>query len=355
MKSILGAILSVSSTFLNDDEKRLLAKYNPVGVALFSRNLQNLKQTKALIKSIKEVIGRDDVVIALDEEGGRVDRLKDITNVQLASQMVLGKINSVKITKAHAFLVSDMMHGIGANFNFAPVLDLDYADMTLALKSRTFSTGPKKTSRLGRALWTTYAGEGICPCIKHLPGHGRAKSDPHLNLPTITASINDIERDFIPFIQNNDCPAGMVAHIVLTSVDAQKPMTFSKKGVHDIIRKHIGFDGFLISDALEMGALSGSVAERTEQAFEAGLDAVCYCMGDFKGLQEVCKHANVLSDKALLRFEKLQQVLKTHRPQRNLAFIKERYYSSISPSIEQKIEYDATEVLFKMKQGENKC
>lgn len=355
MKPILGAILSVSSVRLKDDEKRLLERYNPVGVSLFSRNIENIKQTKALIQNIKEVIGRDDVLIALDEEGGRVDRLKPITDIRLASQALIGASGSVKTAKDHALLVSEMMHDVGANFNFAPVLDLEYATMTTALQSRTFSKGPQKTARLGRALWQMYAKEGICPCIKHLPGHGRAKVDPHLHLPTITASLDELARDFMPFVQNNDCPAGMVAHIVLTAVDDQKPMTFSKKGIENIIRGRIGFDGFLISDALEMGALSGSVADRTRHALAAGLDAVCYCMGDFDGLKAVCEHAKPLSDDALLRFEKVSKVLKTHRPQRKLAFIKERYYSSISLSVEQKIEYDATEVLFKMKQGENKC
>jgi len=353
MKPILGAILSVSSTVLNDEEKRLLELYNPLGVALFSRNLKTKSQIKALGKNIREVIGRDDVLIALDEEGGRVDRLKDIRKKELASQAMLGKINSKKITKAHALLIAEEMCSVGANLNFAPVLDLDYRGMTTALKSRTFSSGPKKTANLGRILWQTYADAGICPCIKHLPGHGRAQIDPHLYLPAIEEGWKGLQRDFEPFILNKDCPVGMAAHILLKAVDDNLPITFSKKGVEEVIRRRIGFGGFLISDALEMKALKGDIGEKTQNAFEAGLDAVCYCMGDIKGLREVCKNAKFLSEKSFLRFEAVRQVLKTHKAHiNNVDLLKEKYYSATSPYAEEEINYDATEVLLKLKQGE---
>ena len=351
MRPVLSAILSLSSTVLTDDEKRIIEKYNPAGIALFSRNMESQKQVSDLTKSIREVVGHGDIFIALDEEGGRVDRLKKVTHREFYSQSLLGKIGSVEIVKQHGILISDEMHKVGANLNFAPVLDLDYKDMTNALKSRTFSKGPKKTAKLGKTLYTTYVAQGICPCIKHMPGHGRAQNDPHLGLPVIEEDLKTLSRDFYPFIENKDCPAGMTAHILLKSVDDKAPITFSKKGIEQIIRGLIGFDGFLISDALEMGALKGSVAARTKASLEAGVDAVCYCMGDIDGLEAVCRNASFLGDNGLERLNRMQSVLKTHKQQRNLDFIKKSYYSKKNLFAEQNINYDATEVLFQLQKG----
>ena len=355
MRPILGAILSVSSLTLNDEEKRLFERYNPLGVALFGRNLNDIEQVKALIKNIKETIGRDDVLIALDQEGGRVDRLKQIRGHKLASQSILGKIGSCQMIKNHVQIVASEMQNIGANFNFAPVLDLDYKNTTLALKSRSFSSGAKKVSNLGKVMWKAYVKEGVCPCMKHLPGHGRAQNDPHLGLPMIEEDLKTLERDFFPFRENKDCPAAMTAHILLKNIDDRAPITFSKKGVKEIIRGLLDYQGFLISDALEMGALKGSVAERVQKAIDAGLDAVCYCMGDISGLKAVCESAGFLPDKSLERFEKTQNVLKTHRPQTNIDLLKEKYYAKVNLFGQEKIDYDATEVLFQLNNRRKEC
>lgn len=353
MKPVLAAILSVSSLELTDEEKYLLEEANPVGVSLFKRNLHEKEQIKALIKSIKETIGRDDVVIALDEEGGRVNRLLDAGFGKYASQTLLSKINLPEVVEAHAMLIADDMNSVGANFNFAPVLDLDYENTTQALKTRTFSSDPKIVSKYGQILWQTYQKNGICPCIKHLPGHGRAESDPHLGLPVINLSIEKLEKDFAPFIYNKDCPAAMTAHILIPEVDAKNPITLSYKGIQDIIRGLIGFEGFLVSDALEMHALKGSVADRVCLSLDAGVDTVCYCLGDIKGLKEVADTHRYLSDKASERFLKVQKVLKTHKAQTNLDLLKQIYYAKLSLFEEENVNYDATAVLFELQKGES--
>ena len=352
MKQILAAILSTSQQTLTDGEKYLLERANPLGVALFARNLKNKEQVKSLIYSIKETIGRDDVLIALDQEGGRVNRLLNAGFSNYASQSLLSKIGDKKILEAHAQLISSDMTEVGANFNFAPVLDIEYNNTTSALKSRTFSSKPAVVSEYGRILWQAYAQNGICPCIKHLPGHGRAASDPHLGLPVIPASLAQLSTDFAPFIANKDCPAAMTAHILLPEVDAHNPITMSKSGVQKIIRGLIGYQGFLISDALEMGALKGNIDERVSASLDAGLDAVCYCMGDIEGLQAVADTKRFLSDNSLQRFENVRKILKTHSPQTNIDFLKQTYYSKLSLFKEDSVDYDATEVLFKMQKGE---
>lgn len=351
MKPVLAAILSVSGEALTDEEKYLLERANPLGVALFGRNLKTKTQIQALIKNIKEVIGRDDVLIALDEEGGRVNRLLGAGFGQYGSQTLLSKIGEKKILQTHAKLIAADMHAVGANLNFAPVLDLDYENTTKALKSRTFLGAPETVAEYGRVLWQTYQKKGIVPCMKHLPGHGRATSDPHLGLPVIDCSLKDLQNDLLPFMLNKDCPVAMTAHILIPEVDDELPITMSKKGVQKIIRGLIDYQGFLISDALEMKALKGSVKEKVCASLDVGVDAVCYCMGDMAGLYEVAGTKRYLTDLSLARFENVGKILKTHSVQRNVDFLKQTYYAKLNLFDEERVDYDATEVLFQLRKG----
>lgn len=351
MKPVLAAILSVSKESLTDEEKYLLESANPLGVALFGRNLKTKEQIKKLIKSIKEVIGREDVLIALDEEGGRVNRLLAAGFDKYASQTLLSKIGQKKIIEAHAKLIAADMRMVGANLNFAPVLDLDYESTTKALKSRTFLGASETVAKYGRIMWQTYQKKGIVPCMKHLPGHGRATSDPHLGLPVIDCSLKDLQSDLLPFVLNKDCPAAMTAHILITEVDDKLPITMSAKGVQKIIRGLIDYQGFLFSDALEMKALKGSTTEKVCASLDAGLDAVCYCMGDIKGLKEVVATKRYLTDLSLERLENIGKILKTHSTQRNVDFLKQTYYAKLNLFDEEQVDYDATEVLFQLRKG----
>lgn len=351
MKPVLAAILSVSGEVLTDEEKYLLERANPLGVALFGRNLKTKKQIQALIQNIKEVINRDDVLIALDEEGGRVNRLLAAGFDKYASQTLLSKIGEKKILETHAKLIAADMRMVGANLNFAPVLDLDYESTTKALKSRTFLGASETVAKYGRIMWQTYQKKGIVPCMKHLPGHGRATSDPHLGLPVIGCSLKDLQSDLLPFVLNKDCPAAMTAHILITEVDDKLPITMSAKGVQKIIRGLIDYQGFLFSDALEMKALKGSVEEKVCASLDAGLDAVCYCMGDIKGLKEVVATKRYLTDLSLERLENIGKILKTHSTQRNVDFLKQTYYAKLSLFDEDHVDYDATEVLFQLRKG----
>ena len=240
---------------------------------------------------------------------------------------------------------------VGANLNFAPVLDLDYENTTTALKSRTFLGKPDVVAKYGRVLWQTYVQKGICPCMKHLPGHGRATLDPHLELPVIDCSLEDFQNDLMPFILNKDCPAAMTAHILMPQVDEQLPLTMSKKGVQKIIRGLIGYQGFLISDALEMKALKGSITEKVCASLDAGVDAVCYCMGDINGLDQIAQTKRYLTDSALERFENIRKILKAHNTQRNVDFLKQTYYAKLNLFDEEHVGYDATEVLFQLRKG----
>lgn len=350
-KPISAAILSVSGTKLTDDEKFLLEKANPLGVSLFGRNIADKQQLKSLSAEIKSVIGREDVLIALDEEGGRVNRLKPL-GYDYAWAESIGKANAEDIAELHCNIIAEDMLDAGANFNFAPVLDVEEEQTTIALKGRCISTDEKIVAALGRVMWQTYAKHGVCPCLKHLPGHGKAASDPHLNLPKTDLPLRELQKDFYPFIQNNDCPAAMTAHILLTEVDNKNPITFSKKGIDEIIRSRIGFDGLLLSDALEMNALHGNISERAIAAWNAGCDAVCYCNGSFNDMQKLCANGRFLTDKALERFNNVKNVLQNAKKSIQLTQERKRYYEFLRSCSVEKINYDATEILHQMQQGE---
>lgn len=355
-RPILAAMLSIEGTELNSQEKFLLEKSNPLGITLFGRNILNKKQLQNLTKEIKETIGRDDVLIAVDQEGGRIRRLAEPDFRAYASQSELGKTEekfgretAERTVRNHAALISKDLSDSGINWNYAPVLDIAYNDTTPALKSRCFGNDEKKTADYGKIMIEEYTKAGICPCIKHMPGHGRAVNDPHLGLPVLNFSLKELEKDFYPFQYNNQAPAGMTAHIQISAIDDAQPVTQSAKAIETLIRGIIGFDGFLISDAVDMHALKGSLTEKTEKSLDAGCDAVCYCMGELNGLNEIAATRRFMDDKSMIRFAKIKNII--NNGNRNYDYTKiADAYLQITGKIEKYNEsYDATEILHKMK------
>lgn len=344
-KNILPAFLSVQGYRLNDDEKRLFAKSNPLGVCLFAKGCTNVcdkEQLSALCKEIKETIGREDVLIATDQEGGRVRRLCEPKFTPLTEQMSL---TSPELARLHAFLASFDLKNCGINVNFAPVLDTYYTFSSDVLKGRCFGGDKEKIALLGKAMIEEYMSNGICPCIKHLPGHGRAQSDPHLELPVIEDDINTLQQDFYPFQKLNKAPMGMVAHLLLTSIDAFNPSGESKTIIKEIIRGIIGFNGFLVSDALMMHALKGSISERANRAIAAGCDAVCLGNADFSANEELAQSKLFLSDAAAERLQNIQKIIARTMQTQSYEQVKNKYCAALKNIISYSSEYDATEIL----------
>lgn len=350
-KPILAAMLSCSSQSLSDDEKRLFEKFNPLGISLFGRNIKDKNQIKALIKEVKEVIGRDDVLIAIDQEGGRVRRLAEPEFRPYVSQRQLASIGSDEVVKLHAQLISNDLNDLGINWNYAPVLDVTFPQTTDSLGNRCFSDDEKTVAKLGKIMVDEYVSQGICPCIKHMPGHGRASVDPHLNLPILDYSLKELEKDFYPFKALNKAPAGMTAHMVIKEIDDKLPVTQSKKAIDTLIRGIIGFDGFLISDAIDMKALSGSIGEKAKTSLEAGCDSVCYCFGNYDELVDVCNNCTYLADKSMIRFAKIKNIFNNRAKVSNIDAVEAKYNQLIGDIEKYNDNYDATEVLHKMKQN----
>lgn len=351
MQPIRAVMLSVNGVVLTETEKKLFEQSNPLGVTLFKRNIADKAQLKTLIQSIKEVIGRQDVLIAIDQEGGRVQRLNYPAWWKYASEYALGSLPQAKAAQAvylHGKLIGSDLAEVGINVNYAPVLDIRYADTTPALASRTFSENQKKVALLGQTLITAFHEQAVCACIKHLPGHGRAAVDPHFHLPIVTQSVKELEKDFYPFIAvANQALAGMTGHILFQQID-NKPVTQSAKLIQEIIRQHIGFNGFLFSDAIDMHALTGSLQEKTKTCLDAGCDAVCYCKGDADEIQQVINAARPLTDEALYRFEKIKNIFSNTKDQINENGKKLLYDSYVKLTLKAKNpthDYDAVEVL----------
>ncbi len=347
-KPILASLLACQSTQLTDDEKYLFTQANPLGITLFSRNIADKTQLKNLINEIKEVIGREDVLIAIDQEGGRVRRLKEPDFRFYASQSVIGSLpldKAEKAAKLHASLIADDCQSLGINVNFAPVLDILHPQTTAAVANRCFSADASIVAHLGEITTNEYISNGILPCIKHLPGHGLADTDSHLSLPIINAPLEQIIAELQPFKACNFSPLGMTAHILLPAIDAQSPITQSAQGIQKIIREIIGFPGFLISDSVDMKALKGSVAEKSLASLAAGCDAVCYCKADIeemRSLVSVCPH---LSDQSTERLDKAIKILHNPIKEINIEATAAEYADLIGETLPYKETFDATEVL----------
>lgn len=345
---IIPAILSCSGYHLTDDEKYFFSKHPPLGINLFSRNIQNKQQLQNLIKEIKNVIPQDNVLIAIDQEGGRVRRLREPDFRSYAAAIDIGNLplkEAALTASLQAELISDDLHQCGINVNYAPVLDIIHKDTTLALKSRCYGSDAQKNATIGKNIVDTYIQNGIIPCIKHMPGHGRATIDPHLNLPRISCSLQELEQDMSPFKHLSYAPLGMTAHIIIEAIDENYPITQSTTGIDLLIRKTIGFDGLLVSDAIDMYALKGNIGEKTKSSLSAGCDAICYALGKMDDMQQIVDNCQYMSDKSLERFAKSIKILQNKHNIKDVKNLELQYNSLIGKIIPYQEEYDATEVL----------
>ncbi|MEO0383269.1 MAG: beta-N-acetylhexosaminidase [Pseudomonadota bacterium] len=269
---------------VTDFERAYLRETKPWGVILFGRNISNPDQVRSLTEDVRQALGWH-APILIDQEGGRVQRLKPPHWDRYAAASRFGAIElaepgaGVEAAQIATWLIADDLLDVGINVNCAPVLDLRVSGGTDAIGNRAFHGEPKTVSRLGGATMNAYIQAGVAPVIKHIPGHGRAVVDSHVGLPRITTDRQTLERtDFVPFQALSDAPMAMTGHLVFEAIDPENPVTLSPIMI-GIIRDQIGFDGALITDDLSMGALSGSMAERATRSLAAGCDLALHCNG----------------------------------------------------------------------------
>ena len=302
------AIYGCAGTGLSADERDFFRDVKPWGFILFARNISDSVQVKVLVAQLRETIGDTNAPVLIDQEGGRVARLKPPhwkTRPPAASFGALYAANpeaAREATYLNARLIAHDLTQLGINVDCLPVLDVPVPGAHGIIGDRAFAADPATIIALGRAQIEGLLDGGVLPVMKHIPGHGRAGADSHLALPRVDASIEELSAsDFVTFRSLDQCPIAMTAHVVYESIDPQRPATTSPKVIRDVIRGEIGFEGLLMSDDLSMKALDGPLSVRAKAALFAGCDLALHCNGDMDEMRDVATEVKNLEGAALKR------------------------------------------------------
>ena len=312
-------ITGLAGLELSVSERAFLRTERPAGLILFLRNCADADQIRQLVADALAAIGTSDVLVLIDQEGGRVQRLKPPLARLLPPAAAFAAHHAdldaaCRSAALLARLAADDLTTLGINTNCAPVLDVPVPGAHDIIGNRAYGRDPGVIMRLGRAVAEGLMAGGVLPVIKHIPGHGRALADSHLELPVVTATAAELgPSDFAPFAALNTLPAAMTAHVVFAAIDPGQPASTSRRVTEDIIRGHMGFDGLLMSDDLGMKALSGTFGARTRAVLEAGSDLALHCNGDLGEMREVAAAAPVLAGPALQRFQRALAVTRMPR------------------------------------------
>lgn len=314
-------ITALSGLELTERETAILRAAKPAGVILFARNARDPEQLRKLVDAAVAAIGTDDVLVLVDQEGGRVQRLKPPhwrrlpSGAAYAQAYARDPASACRAATLAAQLTAMDLRAVGINTNCTPVLDLPARGSHQIIGDRAYGTDPGQVVALARAVAEGHMAGGVLPVVKHMPGHGRADADSHLELPVVTATREDLEAsDFEPFRRLASLPAAMTAHVVFSAFDADLPASISPGIVKNVIRGAIGFGGLLISDDLGMKALTGSIAERAQAVLRAGSDLALLCSGDSAETESVAGVAPALDGASRQRFERACAVFGQQRP-----------------------------------------
>ena len=293
-------ITGIKSTTLSLKEKKFLNDYKPWGIILFSRNIKSIKQTKKLTNHIKKIFKDNNYPILIDQEGGRVNRLKNIFNTDPLTGDFFGKLylkDKKKFNHYYKIFInqtSNLLKSIGVNINTLPVLDLRSVGASNIIGDRSFSNNVKIVSKLGDICINYFHKNKIGTIIKHIPGHGLAKVDSHKKTPIVKKNLNYlIKNDFLAF-KNKASLFAMTAHIIYQNIDKSNTATHSKK-IIKLIRRDIKFKNILMSDDISMKSLKYSIKDSTLLAFNAGCDLVLHCNGNYKEMLVVANHSPFIS------------------------------------------------------------
>jgi beta-N-acetylhexosaminidase len=303
-----AVIFGCQSTELTPWEADFLAAANPLGFILFARNCAMPDQVSALVAALRETVGRPDAPVLIDQEGGRVQRLKPPQWRATPPPGLFGALaltdrdRALEAVRVNAECLAAELAQLEVSVNCLPLLDLRLAGAHEIIGDRGFGADPELVAALGRACCEGLMAGGVLPVIKHMPGHGRATVDSHVELPRVEAGLAELQSsDFLPFRALCDMPWGMTAHVVYDAVDPHQPATTSPKVIDQVIRGWIGFDGVLVSDDLSMQALDGDLGARTAAALAAGCDVALHCNGEPAEMEDVAAAAGPLSAQAVRR------------------------------------------------------
>ena len=304
------AIFGIAGPQLSADEKAFFQEADPVGYILFGRNCVDGDQLRRLTNDLRSIHGRERLLVSIDQEGGRVARLRPPhwsaypRGEAFDKLYAIAPTSAIEAARVNAHAMALELAEFGITVDFHPPLDVRQAGAHDVIGDRALGGEPRQVAALGRAILDGLAKGGVAGCIKHMPGHGRAMCDTHKELPTVTASDEELESDLAPFRALRDAPIGMTGHLLFTRWDADNPATLSETVIQQIIRQRIGFDGLLLTDDIDMEALDGTVPERSVKAHAAGCDVILNCWAKMDDQIAITQQLPSLSGKGAERLER---------------------------------------------------
>lgn len=303
-------IFGLSGLELTVDERAFFEAAQPAGFILFRRNVADRAQLKALTESLRALTGRERLPILIDQEGGRVARMGPPewpvfpAGPRFDALYEKAPMSGIEAARANGLALGLMLSEVGITVNCLPMLDVAQEDTAEIITTRAYGHEPMRVAAMGRATLEGLAAGGVVGVVKHMPGHGRALVDSHLSLPTVTASAADLEVDLAPFRALAGAPMGMTSHIVFEAWDEQRPATLSPVVIEKVIRGAIGFDGLLMTDDIDMKALSGSAGDKAAQAIAAGCDVVLDCWARMDEMHDIARRLDEMAESSLERLER---------------------------------------------------
>ena len=303
-------IFGLSGPTLTPDEIALFRDADPLGYILMGRNCVDRDQMRALTDRLRDLSGRADLPILIDQEGGRVARMKPPVWPAFPAPSAFAALydrapsSAIAAAKANGQALGVMLAEVGVTVDATPLLDVAQPDMTGAIGDRSFGADPMQVAALGRATLEGLAAAGVVGIVKHMPGHGRATVDSHLELPRVSAPAEALEQDIAPFATLSSAPMAMTAHVVFEAWDADRPATLSPTVIRDVIRGRIGFDGLLMTDDIDMKALSGAPADKAAAAIAAGCDVVLDCWARLDEMAAIADRLGEVASESRARLDR---------------------------------------------------
>ena len=318
-------IFGLSGPVLIPHERTFFSAVEPAGYILFKRNIVDRAQVRALTDSLRDLSGRVDLPILIDQEGGRVARMRAPEWPEFPAGPAfdalyeIAPISAIEAAKANAQAIGLMLAEVGITVDCLPLLDVSQPDTTEAITTRALGSEPLRVAAMGRAILDGLRAAGVVGVVKQMPGHGRAKVDTHYHLPTVTASDAELAIDLQPFIALKGAPMGMTSHIVFEAWDRDRPATLSPVIVEDIIRQRIGFDGLLMTDDIDMKALTGSAGDKAAGAIAAGCDLVLDCWARMDEMVDIAARLGEMSDVSRARLDRAMATVAGAREEGDMA------------------------------------
>jgi beta-N-acetylhexosaminidase len=314
-------ILGCAGLELTAEEKEFFRRHDPLGFILFARNCETPEQIAKLARDLRASVRRDDAPVLIDQEGGRVQRLKPPRWRQAPTASRFGELFrrdpelGREAVEFNMRLIAADLIALGIDVDCVPCLDVPVPGAHDVIGDRAFALQAEIVADLGRVTANTMLDMGIMPVIKHVPGHGRAGVDSHHTLPRVDTSAIELQHsDFLPFASLSDMPWGMTAHVLYTAIDAERPATTSPVVIERIIRGAIGFQGLLLSDDLSMHALGGTLGDRARASLAAGCDVALHCNGKMDEMAQVADATGPLTPAALERVARGRKRLNRRKP-----------------------------------------